>query len=671
MNTTYSVFTRAALVALLGCSTVAIKARAQDLGSLGVYVGQPNRGNAAAEQGFQRRTAETTLAVGQGQTMLTGFIDYKLPFGTRWVDSANWWRTSMLASAPVRQMVPVFSVGLADAVTADPIAQMQAIGNPANTSSGQVFQRIIDGFKNSGFRTLYLRIGWEHNGEWYPWGTANPDKTINMTRVAAFLAAYRRVADIAHNTPDIDVITVWSPNFERLTPEEVALTYPGDEYVDVIAPDMYSPVWNSIPQNWDPAITWQLSDAEWKANTINRQHSWDYPMGSVDNPTAGYGLVAMMQFALERNKPFGLGETGTDGGMSGTWYRGPEDRGDFPLYLTKRLTEKMAQGLRFAYLGLWDSGAYRFSNGARHADTSGWVTLINTLAGADPIQAEEILGVVASDPVSEPNDLGATGNYVPDPSRQYVRDSDIGGRVSKLVPDAVGDFVEYAVPVPVAGTYRIKARFKRDVSRGAYRLLVAGTQQGEVQDLYRAGPEYVVLDFGKRSFAGGGTVPFRFEVTGRHPDATGYSLVLDYIDLTPDRMEIETLTTGESSASKLLFREVAASSGAAERLNATGPGDFFEYIVPVIEPGTYRVKVRVKKHNARGMFQLTIGGAYQGLVQDQYTPYGDPNPYVELDLGTKLFGASGDKVFRFTVTDKNPASLGYWLAFDYIALERE
>ena len=56
-----------------------------------------------------------------------------------------------------------------------------------------------------------------------------------------------------------------------------------------------------------------------------------------------------------------------------------------------------------------------------------------------------------------------------------------------------------------------------------------------------------------------------------------------------------------------------------KRLHATGPGDDFDYIVPVTEPGTYTVKVRGKKHNARGMLQLTIGGAYQALVQDQYT----------------------------------------------------
>ena len=83
------------------------------------------------------------------------------------------------------------------------------------------------------------------------------------------------------------------------------------------------------------------------------------------------------------------------------------------------------------------------------------------------------------------------------------------------------------------------------------------------------------------------------------------------------------------------------------------------------------MKVRVKRHNARGMFQLAIGGANQGSVQDLYVPYSEPSPYLELDLGTRTFNRVGDQIFRFTVTGRNPASLGYTLAFDYIALVRQ
>lgn len=644
--------------------------RAQDMGSLAVFVGNPNKNDPTAEAAFQGRCLESRLAVGQGITHITGFVDYRLPFGQRWIESATWWRTSVAASAAARAWVPIYSIGLADGVTADPLGQMLAIGNPGDSVYGPVFQNIVSGFRTSGFGTLYLRIGWEHNGEWYPWGTANADKSFNPERAAAFVAAFRRVADIAHSTAGIRVLTVWSPNFERLTPAQVAATYPGDGYVDIIAPDMYSPVWNSIEHNWDPSVQGTLSDDDWKANTINRQHTWDYPAATPQQPTAGYGLVAMMQFALERNKPFGLGETGTDGGMSGSWYRGPEDRGDFPLYLTKRLSEKREQGLRFAYLGLWNTASYRFSAGARPLDTGGWVTLINTLAGADPFEAEEAAIVSSSDAVTAVADPGATGNYVPDPSRQYVRDADIGGHISKFNGNAPGDFVEYQVPVLAPGTYDVRMRIKRHYSRGIYRLDIDGVFQGRV-DHFADAQDFVVVDYGPKTFLTAGLSTFRFTVMGRHErNSSGYSMAIDYFDLSPHRLEAETLAARAASDATTIFREPALSHGAGEKLESNAIGDFVEYVVPVVEPGTYSVRVRVKRHNARGIFQLYVEGAYQGFEQDLYAPPGDPNPYVELDLGTKTFGRAGDKVFRFVVTGRNPASSGHTLAFDYISLTR-
>lgn len=659
------------LPGLLVLSLLSAGLSAQDFGSLAVFVGNPDRANAAAEAAFQARCAEARLTVGQGQTLVNGFVDYRQPLTTTWLNSANWWRTSVVASAPVQKLLPVFSVGLADGTTADPVAQMLAIANPADTTYGPIFQAIVTGFRNSGFNKMYLRIGWEHNGEWYPWATTNPDKTPNPLRTAAFLAAYRRVADLVHNISGITVYTVWSPNFERLTPEQVAATYPGDEYVDVIAPDMYSPIWNAIPENWDPAIGGTSPEAEWKNNLVNRQHTWDYPSASLAEPTAGYGLVAMLEFALERNKPFGLGETGTDGGVSSGIDRGPEDRGDFPLYLAKRIAEKQAEGLRLAYFGLWNTANYRFTGGARPLDTASWVTMLNVLAGADPVQVEAITAVTATDAVTILADPGATGNYQPDPARLYIREQDIGGRISKLDANAVGDYVQYLVPVPNPGSYDVKVRIKTHYSRGQYQLMVDGTAQGPVRDFYAETQEYIVVDFGRRDFATAGDKPFQFVVAGRNPASTGYTLVVDYFDLTPHRHEVETLTSGAMTDGTTLFFDPAASDGAAERFDADAPGDFVEYIIPVIDPGTYAVKVRVKRHNARGQFQLRVEGAFQGPVQDLYTPYGDPNPWVELDLGTKTFGLAGEKVFRFTVTGRHPSSLGHWLAFDTISLTRQ
>ena len=39
-------------------------------------------------------------------------------------------------------------------------------------------------------------------------------------------------------------------------------------------------------------------------------------------------------------------------------------------------------------------------------------------------------------------------------------------------------------------------------------------------------------------------------------------------------------------------------------------GDFVAYVVPVVEPGTYAVRMRVKRHSSRGVFQLYVEGAF-------------------------------------------------------------
>lgn len=110
-----------------------------------------------------------------------------------------------------------------------------------------------------------------------------------------------------------------------------------------------------------------------------------------------------------------------------------------------------------------------------------------------------------------------------------------------------------------------------------------------------------------------------------------------------------------------------ASGGKADSLENNGLNSYIEYTVPAVEAGTYKVRINIRSHSNKGIYQLSIDGRNQGEPQDQYTSSGQ---LFEQDLGEVVFDTSGDKSFRFTVTGKNGESTNYCLMFDYILLER-
>jgi hypothetical protein len=247
-----------------------------------------------------------------------------------------------------------------------------------------------------------------------------------------------------------------------------------------------------------------------------------------------------------------------------------------------------------------------------------------------------------------------------------------GGWADRLDATAANDYAAYMVPVSQPGTYAIKARVKKYTSRGMFQLAIDGANQGSVQDEYgtaTGSAAYAVLDLGAKTFATSGNKQFKFTVTGKNAGSPGYSLTFDNIQLIPRIWESESMST-VASDSITEFSESYAGNGAAARLDADAVNDYVTYTIPISQPGTYAIKVRVKKYTSRGMFQLAIDGANQGSVQDEYSTATGSAAYVLLDLGSKTFAIAGDKQFTFTVTGKNAASSGYSLAFDSIEVDQ-
>lgn len=99
----------------------------------------------------------------------------------------------------------------------------------------------------------------------------------------------------------------------------------------------------------------------------------------------------------------------------------------------------------------------------------------------------------------------------------------------------VGNYIAFVLNVPQAGTYDVKFASKLYPTRGIGQLAIAGTNAGAAVDQYSAntGGIWQEFDAGNFNFPAAGSYQFKFNVTGKNPSSSGYTLAFDYISLTP------------------------------------------------------------------------------------------------------------------------------------------
>lgn len=126
-----------------------------------------------------------------------------------------------------------------------------------------------------------LRIGWEMNGNWFPWTIAKGCETVYAEYWRRIVAAMRAV--------NPGFLFDWCPNAGSSPGCNPVNAYPGDDYVDYIGIDTYD------GGNWQTALT------------------------------RPYGLSWVATFAKEHGKPLAVDEWGVKNGSEGG--------GDDPSYI--------------------------------------------------------------------------------------------------------------------------------------------------------------------------------------------------------------------------------------------------------------------------------------------------------------------------------------------------
>ncbi|MGY4801725.1 glycoside hydrolase family 26 protein [Teichococcus aerofrigidensis] len=123
--------------------------------------------------------------------------------------------------------------------------------------------------------TIRIRLGWEMNGNWFPWAAEGKEED--------FIRTFRHIVDSFRSVSD-KFRFEWNFNYgERMDP---ATAYPGDDYVDIIGMDFY---WKHEYLPRDPVAAFERI----------RDHRW--------------GLRYVENFARARGKPTAYSEWGVQG----------------------------------------------------------------------------------------------------------------------------------------------------------------------------------------------------------------------------------------------------------------------------------------------------------------------------------------------------------------------
>ena len=159
-----------------------------------------------------------------------------------------------------------------------------------------------------GFGDAVIRLGWEFNGDWYPWrakkaGVVDPN----------WRPLFRRIVGLLRAVPGQSFKFDWCPSLtgNKLTLAELAAIYPGSDDVDIIGLDVYNNIGKG--EAWIPA-----------AFRGSPQKHWDYWLTS-NSGNHGLSLNWFVDFAAKQGKPMSLPE----------WGQNARQTGDEPYFITQ------------------------------------------------------------------------------------------------------------------------------------------------------------------------------------------------------------------------------------------------------------------------------------------------------------------------------------------------
>jgi hypothetical protein len=165
-------------------------------------------------------------------------------------------------------------------------------GSLASCSAGEYnvyWRNLANNLASYGLNSIYLRLGWEMEGTWFPWGAPQ-----GSGKEASFAGCFRQVVETMRQAqPANQWKFVWNPGLDGWkTTAFFDATWPGDAYVDVVGVDMYDQSWvaNTYPY---PA------GCDAACRLARQKTAWTYQSARLD---------ALRDFAAAHGKPLAFPE---------------------------------------------------------------------------------------------------------------------------------------------------------------------------------------------------------------------------------------------------------------------------------------------------------------------------------------------------------------------------
>lgn len=344
---------------------------------LGVFVGNPNYYDMGEEASFETNFNAFSDLMKTKPQFLDQYSDQRLPV-SGWVGQASWNAASMAQSPVLKSVTPVIGLPMSSTASGSETPD-QFYRDFAAGKYDSVLKGMVKAWADHGFATQIWRPGWEMNIDTMPSYAGNDAATRGD-----WIKAFQHISTILHaagKAEGVSVQVAWNPSVVNYSQagNVIQTAYPGNQYVDIIAADVYGDVFPygspTHLYDWDKSgqvlnsshPVYDSSVQQWASDPVNLQHYYTYPAanqwsldGSVGHATT---LQQLIDLAKSTGKPFAIAETGAGNTHDGARLT---DNPTFVKWLADTLHQS---GVRVSFVNIWDSnsgGQYRFTSSADH-----------------------------------------------------------------------------------------------------------------------------------------------------------------------------------------------------------------------------------------------------------------------------------------------------------------
>jgi hypothetical protein len=198
---------------------------------------------------------------------------------------------------------------------------LPGVGTLAQGATGaynQYFTTLGTNLVNDKEANAILRLGWEFNGNWFPWSVSSAAQAAN------FVAFWRQIVTTMRAVPGAKFKFLWNPNSGSPTPYTPTQAYPGNAYVDYVGTDVYDNFWGTP---FTPTAAW------------------------VHQLIEQWGLDWLSAFAVEHGKPIAIPEWSAEYRTDG------HGLGDDPLFVENMADWFVTNQVAFVNVWSYDSSA--------------------------------------------------------------------------------------------------------------------------------------------------------------------------------------------------------------------------------------------------------------------------------------------------------------------------